>query len=177
MTTLVRLSVLAFLFLGAVAHPNQANAQTGLFQLRTEPATPIAGQPFDIVAQSGPCVVLLTGDPLGTGNLQYGGVTVAGNTVSAQWGGLNALSCNAVITTVRQTASGLPAGTYAVQLVLQQFPPSGIGSTNESVAETIQIQVANAAQGAALVPASDWAGLCILVGLVLCAGFLRGRSF
>lgn len=176
MTILARVCGLGLLLLAVVVDQNSAVAQSGLFQLRTEPATPVAGQPFDIVAQSGPCTVLLTGDPLGNGSFQYGGITVWGNRASAKWGGLNEISCNAPITTVRQTAAGLPAGAYTVQLVLQQFPPSGTGSTNEAVAEAIQIQVVSGAQGAVTVPANGFAGLCVLAGLILCVGMLRGRS-
>lgn len=141
-SALARIAVLGAVALAVIALPiHEGIAGNPNYNLRTEPPSPVAGQPFFVVADSGLCYTLFVGNP--TGTFEYGGVTMAPGVIRAQVGYQEVFSCNGNLSSVRQRVDGVPAGTYNIELIVQEF----LVPQNENLVATISVQVAVAGPG------------------------------
>ncbi len=148
---------------------HESVAGTPTYNLRTDPATPIAGQSFQVVADGNSCELLFVANPYGDG--VYDEVTVSRGLIQAQVGYNRTLvpPCENPPHTVGLTIPGQPAGEYRVELIGRQF-----FSTDEGLLQAINITIAGGvATGApVVVPASDLNGLLMLSALVFLLGVL-----
>jgi hypothetical protein len=151
------------------SHPVQA----GTYGLRTSPEVPTAGQPFQVLVDSGPCESYFVGNPSGT--FDYGGVTLQGTTIEVRFGASEDLTCNIPPAVSNQTVSGLPAGTYTLTLTLQSFPPPAVEFPGESI--TLQVAPGSAGNAVAAIPIWNTGIAAILVALIAMGAWLSFGTF
>lgn len=143
------------------------------FHLRAVPASPTAGQPFVVQADSLECARLFTADPIGSGQV-YSQVTTSPGVVVAQVGYEIGLipPCNYPQNTVSLAVPGLAAGTYRIELRGRHlFAPAGSTDLLQ------QITVVVGPGEPATIPAMGLGALLLLIAAVSVGVlFARGES-
>jgi hypothetical protein len=123
------------------------------FNLRTEPALPTAGAPFEVRFDGNPCQMFILPPyaPAPT-------VEVIGETVRVEVDYMNSFDCGAPYETSSVVVPGMPQGNYTLELVGRAFE----NHEYEGTLETIALPVAAAAVPARI-PATNWLTNALLI--------------
>lgn len=114
-------------FVGISAHAASLD-----YNLRTVPASPVAGQPFQAVFEDNECEEFFLVAPGAAPTVQ-----VQGNTVTVAADRIQVLDCSSDAATYSIPVPALPAGAYTIELVARAMGEPG----NQVVEDTAVIQV------------------------------------
>ncbi|MCI1728669.1 MAG: hypothetical protein LKM32_04470 [Chiayiivirga sp.] len=149
--------VLAFVLFAAAP----ALAQSSGFNLRVEPPTPTAGEPFTVAVDGTVCDLWFVGLFEG---FTYGGTRTLGNIVEARFGHyVMDMSCNLPATTARQTVTGLPAGQYRLDLISQFSPQTEVHT--EFIMFTVAPGAITNASAVAVPAMGTWGSVVLLLAI------------
>jgi hypothetical protein len=162
MKTAFKLTLLAWVCVGM---SSEAHAQ---YNLRTVPATPVAGQPFQVVFEDTECEEFLLSSPGAPPS-----VTVQGTTVTVAADRIEVIGCSSPATTYSITAPALAQGAYTLELLARVMGEPG----NEVVEASVPLQIAGAVASAPTsIPTTDSAARVLLAMLLAAIAMLEWRS-
>lgn len=155
---------ISFLLFGCLAllATTEASAQ---YNLRTLPANPVAGQPFEVVIEEDECEEFVPSAPGHPPTF-----TVNGSAVSLAIDRIEVPDCGSAAVTFSVPVAGLPAGTYTLELIGRALQsPANFGSL-----QTVPLTVGQAVVAVpSTIPATGNAALALLVVVLVAVGWRR----
>ncbi len=147
---------------------DRANAGTAFnYNLRTDPSSPAAGQPFAAVFDDTQCESFLLTFPAQPPSVQIQGTVV---TVAADR--FEVLDCSSPSATYSIPVAGLPAGNYTLELLARVMGEPG----NQVVEASVPIVVGQAtAVDTFTIPATGWESLAVLGMMIALGMWLHSR--